>query len=179
MTSQTQSAAEGLFRAIRTPAYLILTLAIALPFFDYVNGLFPLHLGDPLWRFGATSLIASYAVATTVQLFFLFVVAVGAGDRRVLIVVCVIGALMAVGLLAGSALYILDAIQTRARTSAGTQTRLEMTAGLVMFKLIALTISNIVLARAAMKASRQVRVPSGKSDQVIVRRPSVPVTPQP
>lgn len=177
MTSPSPAAPESVFRLIRTPAYVILSLALVLPFMDYINGLFPLRLGDPLWRFGATSLIASYAVATTVQLFFLFVVAAGSLDRKVLIAIAVFAGVIAVGILGGSALFVLDAIQTRARTSAGTQTRLETTAAVVMLKLVTLVIANFVLARAAMKLARQGRSAAVKPDQLLVRRPSKSTAP--
>src|SRR4051812_17278220 len=112
MSSQ-QSMSAAAIRLIRVPAYLILSMAMILPLLDYANGLVPFQLGDAIWRFGAVSLIASYAVATTVQLFFLYVVAVLAGDRKVLYLLAGIAILAAVALLGSSGMYGLDALQAR------------------------------------------------------------------
>ncbi len=172
MTGQLPMSAPML-RHIRIPAYLILSMAMLLPLLDYANGLVPFRLGDPIWRFGAVSLIASYAVATTVQLFFLFVVAIFAGDRKVLYAVGVFALIAALGLLMGAGMYGLDALQARSQTSAATQSRLEVTAGIAFLKLIALFAANAVLVRFAFRAAGALRpATTTMADRVLVPRPS-------
>jgi hypothetical protein len=161
------------FRGIRVPAYLILSMAMILPLFDYTNGLVPFHPGDAIWRFGAVSLVASYAVATTAQLFFLFVVATWFEDRKVLYAISAVALLLAVALFAGSGMYGLDALQARSRTSADTQRRLETTAAIALLKLITLFISNAVLTTAAFRGARSIRPAATiPTDRVLMPRPS-------
>lgn len=166
---------ESVFRLIRTPAYLILTMAMVLPLIDYANGLFPLHLGDPVWRFGALGLIASYTLATTAQLFFLFVIATGAGDRRVLMAIAVVAFVSAIALLLATGVYFLDTIQTRARTSADTQTRLELAAAVVLLKFVCLLVADLVLARASIRARSRLSGAALDQGEPMLLRRSVPV----
>ena len=166
-------------RAIRTPAYLVLSMAMILPLLDYANGLLPLNLGDAIWRFGAVSLVASYAVATTAQLLFILAIAAIFGDRRVLITIAVFAGVLALTLLVASGLYALDALQARARTSDATQRRLEITAALVALKLIVLMVANALIARFAWRESRRSRIGgSSRPDQLIVPRKSDSVAAQ-
>ena len=148
-------------------------MAMILPLLDYTNGLVPFRLGDAIWRFGAVSLIASYAVATTAQLFFLYVVAVLAGDRKVLYVLAGFALVAAVALLAASGMYGLDALQARSHTSAATQARLDMTAGIALLKLVSLFVANAILVRSAFRAARSIgqTVPP-TIDRMLVPRPS-------
>ena len=169
MSSPAIPGVSGL-RAIRTPAYLVLTMAMVLPLLDYANGLLPLNMGDAIWRFGAVSLVASYAVATTAQLFLLFVAAVIFGDRKVLITIAVISGLIAISLIGVLGMYGLDALQARSRTSDVTQRRLELTAGIVVIKLLTLMAANGVLARFASREARKTRTSAGKTDQILVPR---------
>jgi hypothetical protein len=144
-------------------------MALVLPLLDYANGLLPLNLGDALWRFGAVSLVASYGVATTAQLLFIAILAGVCGDRKVLITVGLVGVLLAVALVGALGTYGLDAVQARARTSASTQQRLELTAALVILKLIMLIIANGLLARSALREARRVK-PSARVDTLVPRR---------
>jgi hypothetical protein len=166
-------------RAIRTPAYLVLTMAMVLPLLDYANGLLPLNLGDAIWRFGAVSLVASYAVATTAQLLFIMAIAAIFGDRRVLITVAIVAAVIAVTLLGVLGLYALDALQARSRTSDATQRRLEITAALVVLKLVVLMAANTLISRFGWRESRRAR-PGGaaRPEQLIVPRKSDSVAAQ-
>jgi hypothetical protein len=160
-------------RAIRTPAYMVLSMAMVLPLLDYANGLLPLNLGDAIWRFGAVSLVASYAVATTAQLLFIMAIAAIFGDRRVLIAIAIVAAVIAVTLFAVLGLYALDALQARSRTSDSTQRRLEITAVIVALKLVVLMVANALVARFAWRESRRGKGGgSSRPEQLIVPRKS-------
>ena len=154
MASSSAPSIESFASRIRTPGYLILIITACLPMLDFAAGLWPLQLANPSWRFGVLGLLANYSLGFVGELFLIFVLAVAASDRKVLLVLGSIAAVMAVLLFGGSGAFVLDAIQTRARVTPQTVHRFDFAAAEGVLKLILVIIANVVLSRAAFRAAR-------------------------
>jgi hypothetical protein len=160
----TTLSADTNVKRIRTAGYVVLMMAAIFPLIDYAVGLWPFALGNATWRFGAIGLLTNYAVGATVSLFFLLVLAVASNDRKVLLVLGTVAALAAISLVAGSASFVLDALQVRGRVTPQALRHFEYAAAQAVVKMVGLAIANALMSRSAFKATRrEVRaVPRGK-----------------
>ncbi len=111
MASVSSPSIESLASRIRTPGYLILIVTALMPLFDFTAGLWPLHFADPTWRFGVLGVFANYSLGFVGELFLLFVLALAANDRKVLITLGIVTAAMAVVLVVACGGFGLDALQ--------------------------------------------------------------------
>ena len=140
---------------IRTAAYIILILAAVFPFVDIVSGLFPLNFGNATWRFGAVGVFSNYAMGLSLELLLLAVLAWLSNHRRVLLVLGVISLLLAVVLLGSTVLFMLDALQTRARVNPALMKRFDFASAGAVAKLVMYAIANAILARGEFLAARR------------------------
>lgn len=172
MSSSNQAFDEFVAR-VRTPGYLIFFVVLIIPVVDYAAAMLPMHLSNPTWRFGAMGLSGGYAVATIAELYLFFAMAVAARDRKVIITVGVVAAVIAVVLLGASAIFVLDALQTRALVTPTTISRFDMGAVEAMIKLLLGVVAGAVLAMAAFrtaKHSRETASRKGVSAPLVVGR---------
>ena len=146
---------DWLGKHIRTAAYVILVLAALFPFIDIVSGLFPMNLGNATWRFGAVGVFSNYAMGLSLELLLLAVLAALSSHRRVLLVLGVFSALLAVVLLGSTVLFLLDALQTRARVNPALMNRFDFASAAAVAKLVLYAIANIILARGEFLAARR------------------------
>jgi hypothetical protein len=154
-TAATTHLSDTIVKRIRTVGYLVLFLATVFPLMDYAVGLWPFALGNATWRFGAIGLLTNYTVGATVSLFFLLTLAAAANDRRVLLAIGVVAALGALFLLGCTVLFVLDALQVRARVTPQAMRRFEYAAIQGVLKMLCLAIANAVMTRSAFKAARR------------------------
>ena len=170
------SAIESWGARLRTPGYLILSVVAIMPLLDFVAGLWPMHLADSSWRFGAIGLFSSYAVGILAELFLMFALAVAANDRKVLVAIGTVAALLALALVASSASYALDALQTRARVTPDSFKRFDFVAVEGFVKLMLVLVSSVVLSRSAFKGSRRDGATAGRvngtATPLVAARPS-------
>jgi len=138
---------DVLGKNIRTAGYMILVWSAIFPLFDLAGALIPASFGNATWRFGAVGLLANFAMGLSLEFFLLAVIAASAGHRRVLLALGVVSVLLAVLLLGSSALFALDALQTRGKVNAGMVRRFDYATGTAMAKLLLYALANIVLAR--------------------------------
>jgi hypothetical protein len=149
------TAGDWLGKHIRTAAYVILILAAVFPAVDILSGLIPLNLGNATWRFGAVGVLASYAMGLSLELLLLAVLAALSNHRRVLLVLGVISVLLALTLLGSIVLFLLDALQTRARVNPTVLNRFDFATGGAVAKLTLYAIANLILARGEFLAARR------------------------
>jgi hypothetical protein len=155
---------ELLGKHVRVAAYVILTMAALFPLIDIASGLMPPNLGNATWRFGAVGLFSNYAMGLSLELLLLAVLAALSNHRRVLLVLGVLSVLLAVALLGSSVLFMLDALQTRARVNPTVLGRFDFATGGAIAKLLVYAIANVILARGEFQAARRLsRVAVGRT----------------
>ena len=116
-SSVTPVFAERLLKQVRTAGYLILFLSASFPLLELAATLWPPHFESATWRFGASGLVSNYVMGATIELFLLVVLALFSSQRRMLLVLGTISAVLTVLLLGGSVAFVLDAVQTRAKVT--------------------------------------------------------------
>lgn len=168
-SSMTPVFAERLVRSVRTAGYLILTLAAVLPLLDLAGTLWPTHLDSATWRFGAAGLMSNYAMGASIELFLLVLLALFASQRRVLLVLGTITAIVAVLLLGTAVLFVLDTVQTRAKVTPAMLHRYDFTALGAFVKMVLFSLANGILARGAFRGA------SGDRGVVRVKGPVAPI----
>lgn len=154
---------ETLNPQFRTAGYLVLSLAALFPLLDLFSGLMPPSFGNATWRFGAVGLFSNFAMGLSLELFLMAVIAAVSNQRRVLLVLGVLSALLAVVLLGSSVLFALDALQTRARVNPTLLRRFDFAAGGAVAKLLLYAVMNLVLARGEFLAARRRSRPTGRT----------------
>lgn len=175
------SAPSNLVRSIRWPGYVILAIAMVLPMLDLLVSVMPFRPATVVWRFGAVGLYSSAIGAPLLILFFIYVLSLMAGDRKVTLVVGILAGLITLSLVAFAGAFILDALQMRQRIQPAAQTRFMTASVQAMLKLALEGLASVVLAISAVRASRATkssapaaRAESGRSSSpLLVGRPSV------
>jgi hypothetical protein len=142
---------------------MVLALAALFPLLDLFSGLMPPNFGNATWRFGAVGLFSNFAMGLSLELFLMAVIALLANQRRVLLVLGVLSVLLAVVLLGSSVLFVLDALQTRARVAPAVMRRFDFAAGGAVAKLILYAVMNLTLARGEFLAARRRNRPVARS----------------
>ena len=152
---------EPLSANFRTAGYLVLALAALFPLIDLAAGLMPTNFGNATWRFGVVGLFSNAAMGLSLELFLMAVIALVSNQRRVLLVLGVLSVLLAVLLLGSMALFVLDALQTRARVTPAALSRFEFASVVAVIKLLCYAGANLVLARGEFVAARRRGKPAG------------------
>ena len=172
------STAPDLLRRLRAPGYLIMAVTSILPLIDLLMAISPMHPGTVMWRFGAVGLVSSAVGAPLLVLTLIYALALLSGDRKVVVAVGVIAALIALLLLIGAGAFTLDALQMKSRVNPVALDKFKGASALALLKLLVMCVASIVLAVSAFRAARQskrevVRTarPSGK---LVVGQPTVP-----
>ena len=152
-----------------------------LPVLDLLVSIYPVRLEQVVWRFGAVGLLSSAVGAPLLILFFIFALALFAGDRKVVLAVGVIAAIVALLLVAGTGSFALDALQMKRRVQAAAQQRFMLASMQAMLKLIVEGTCAIVLSITAFRTINKKSLPTSKaesrgSSSLIMGRPSSPRT---
>ena len=173
------SAPNSLVRHLRVPGYLFLGIATVLPLLDLLISVYPLRPATVVWRFGAVGLLSSAIGAPLLVLFFVFALAVFAGDRKIIITVGIISAIIALVLIGGAGAFALDALQMKRRVQEAAQQRFTMASIQAMLKLLLEGGAAIVLAFSAFRTLARAKVapatrsePRGSSAGLVMGRQS-------
>ena len=158
---------SDLIRRLRTPAYLIMAVTSILPLIDLLMAISPMHLGTVMWRFGAVGLISSAIGAPLLVLVLIYALALLSGDRKVVIAVGVIAAVIAVLMIAGAASFTLDALQMKSRVNPVALDKFKGASALALVKLLVMGASAIVLSVNAFRSAKLM-----KRETVRVTRPN-------
>ena len=146
--------ASDLVRRLRAPGYLIMAVTSILPLIDLMMAISPMHPGTVMWRFGAVGLISSAIGAPLLVLVLIYALALLSGDRKVVITVGIIAAIIAVFMLIGSGSFALDALQMKGRVNPAALDKFKGASALALVKLLAMCVSSIVLAVSAFRSAR-------------------------
>ena len=147
----TAAAPNALVRRLRVPGYLILGIAMVLPLLDLLVSVMPLRPTTVVWRFGAVGLLSSAIGAPLLILFFIFVLAYLAGDRKVVVLCAVLAALIALTMIAGAGTFALDSLQMKRRVQEAAQSRFLLASAQAMMKLGLEGLAALVLAVSAFR----------------------------
>jgi hypothetical protein len=148
------SSAPDLVRRLRAPAYLIMAVTSILPLIDLMMAISPMHLGTVMWRFGAVGLISSAIGAPLLVLVLVYALALLSGDRKVVITVGVIAAVVALLMILGAGSFTLDALQMKGRVNPVALDKFKGASALALVKLVVMGIASIVLALSAFRSSK-------------------------
>jgi hypothetical protein len=148
-SSVTPVFAERLLKHVRTAGYLILFLSAFFPLLELAATLWPTHFESATWRFGASGLVSNYVMGATIELLLIVVLALFANQRRMLLVLGTICAVLAVLLLGGAVMFVLDAVQTRSKVTPAMLHRFDITAIGAFGKMVLFSLANGMLARGA------------------------------
>jgi|SRR5690348_1388741 len=158
------STAPELVRRLRVPGYLIMAVTSILPLIDLLMAISPMHPGTVMWRFGAVGLISSAIGAPLLVLVLVYALALLCGDRKVVITVGVIAALVAVLMFIGAGSFTLDALQMKGRVNPAALDKFKGASALALVKLVLMGISAVVLALNAFRSAK------------LMKRETVPAT---
>ena len=148
------STAPDLIRRLRAPGYLIMAVTSILPLIDLMMAISPMHPGTVMWRFGAVGLISSAVGAPLLVLVLVYALALLCGDRKVVITVGVIAAVLAVLMIVGGGSFTLDALQMKGRVNPAALDKFKGASALALVKLVVMGISAIVLAVSAFRSAK-------------------------
>lgn len=172
------SAPNSVIRRLRVPGYLLFGIAMILPLIDLAVSVYPFRFDQVIWRFGLMGLLSSAVGAPLLVLFLMFALALFSGDRKAIIVVGVVSALIALLLIGGAGSFALDALQMKRRVAAQALPKYLLASMQAMLKYGLESISAIVLAVSAFRSLSASRMAAPRSEQrasgLIVGRPSAP-----
>jgi hypothetical protein len=151
------SSVERTLKYVRTAGYVILLFAVLFPLLDLGSSLVPTHFDSATWRFGATGLVSNYMMGASIELLLMVLLALFSNQRRVLLVLAAITAIVTVALLGGSLLFVLDAIQTRSKVAPAALHRFELASVIALLKMLVFAFANGALARGALRGAREER----------------------
>ena len=146
--------APDLIRRLRAPAYLIMAVTSILPLVDLLMAISPMHFGTVMWRFGAVGLISSAVGAPLLVLTLVYALALLSGDRKVVITVGIIAAILALLMLVGAGSFALDALQMKGRVNPAALDKFKGASALALVKLIVMGAASIVLAASAFRSTK-------------------------
>jgi hypothetical protein len=174
-SSVTPVFAERLLKYVRTSGYLILALAAAFPLLEVGAALWPAHFESATWRFGAAGLMSNYTMGASIELFLLVVLALFANQRRMLLTLSTIAAVIAVLMFGGAVMFVLDAVQTRAKVTPAALNRFDITVVGALGKMVLFSLANGLLARGAFRGASGERVGGrarGAVTPIVVSQPN-------
>lgn len=140
-----------------------------LPLADLLVQTMPVRPEQVVWRFGAVGLLSGAVGAPILVLFFIYALALMAGDRKVIVAVIVVSAILALILLGGSGAFALDALQMKRRVQAAAQAKFTFQVAQAMAKLLLQGLASVVLAASALVTIRGTKAAPPRAE-----RPSGP-----
>lgn len=143
-------------RPLQTAGYLLALLLLVIPLYDAATSVWPPHLGDERWRFGAVGALSNLTLVPMLGIFLALCVATFADDRRVRRYIGWFSALLAVAIAAFSVLFILDYFQTRTIIRPQLQHVMAVATVNALAKLIISVITLALLSRAGLSGPRAV-----------------------
>jgi len=136
--------------------YLIAALLIIIPLFDASASVWPPHLGDERWRFGAVGALSNLTLVPLLGFLLALFIASTLDHRRVRRFIGIICAILGVVLAAMAVLFILDYFQTRTLVNPRFQHAMGVATGTAIAKHILSIIALAMLSRAGFAGPRVV-----------------------
>lgn len=141
-------------KPLAAAGYLIGVLFIIVPLYDAATSVWPPHLGDERWRFGALGTLSNLTLVPLLGLLVVLTVAAVRDNRttrRIVGAVCVILALVLAGLVV---LFVLDFFQTRSMVNPRFRQAVTIAASTAIAKHLLTIIALALLSRAGFAGPR-------------------------
>jgi len=149
--------------------YLVAALMVLIPLFDASASVWPPHLGDERWRFGAVGALSNLTLVPILGFLIALFIASVFDHRRVRRFIGIICAILGVILAAMAVLFILDYFQTRTLVNPRFQHAMGVATATAIGKHILSVITLALLSRAGFAGPRAV----APKKRVVVTEPSV------
>jgi hypothetical protein len=95
------------------PVYFLAFLFLLQPLADYVSNVWPMNFGSVTWRYGAMGLTSGFLLTPLLGLVIFMITAGYLEHRGIRILTGVVSAALAIALLLGTMLFVLDSLQVR------------------------------------------------------------------
>ena len=148
--------AEAVRRA-RVPAYFVAGLMFLIPLTEIAVSAWPYLIHDPAWRIGLITVSASVSTGILLALLITYLVAVFADERKTILLVGFVGALMVLFCIGAAGAFMLDALQMRAALRPGLQDRYNLQSGWALAKICLAAIGSAVLSVSAFRTAGAAR----------------------
>jgi len=154
-------------KSLSRAGYLIATLLVAIPLFDASASVWPPHLGDERWRFGAVGALSNLTLVPLLGFLLALFIATMLDHRRVRRFVGIICGILGAILAAMAVLFILDYFQTRTMVNPRFQHAMGVATGTAIVKHVLSVIALAMLSRAGFAGPK-----AAVRRKVIVTEPS-------
>ena len=149
--------------------YMVAALMVLIPLFDASASVWPPHLGDERWRFGAVGALSNLTLVPILGFLIALFIASAFDHRRVRRFIGIICAILGVILAAMAVLFILDYFQTRTLVNPRFQHAMGVATATAIGKHVVAVIALALLSRAGFAGPRAV----APKKRVVVTEPSV------
>jgi hypothetical protein len=145
------------------PTYLVAAMLVLFPLIDLATAALPINIRSVQWRFGIVGLLSGGLVTPILGILLALVIAVLADRKLALRILGILAAFGGAMILLSLPLFILDAIQMRARAlqaqppAPGAAARILLAASFAFLKLLMLGGISIIMARVGFRAARKAK----------------------
>lgn len=146
-------------RKISSGLYLIAALLIVVPIIDFVTSIFPYLPSSTKWRFASSSLFAGFLLTPLLGVALAMLVAGLMNHRSVLRWIGILSFLVALALLAISALLALDVVELRATAEQDVRMAVVLSGARAILKNIIMTGSLAYIGLGCLSASSTMEPP--------------------
>lgn len=143
-------------KPLQSAGYFLALLLIIIPLYDATTSVWPPHLGDERWRFGAVGALSNLTLVPLLGLFIALAIAVLADHRRTRRFIGWLCAILAVVIAVLAALFMLDYFQTRTIVRPQFQHQMSVATMTAMGKHIVTIIGLALLSRAGLTGPKAV-----------------------
>lgn len=154
-------------KSLARAGYLIAALLIIVPLFDASASVWPPHLGDERWRFGAVGALSNLTLVPLLGFLLALFIANAFDHRRIRRFVAIVCAILGVVLAAMAVLFILDYFQARTLVNPRFQHAMGVATGTAVVKHVLSIIALAMLSRAGFAGPK-----ATVKKRVIVTEPS-------
>jgi hypothetical protein len=145
------------------PTYLVSAMLVLFPLVDLATAALPINIRSIQWRFGIVGLLSGGLVTPILGILLSLIIAALADRKLALRIVAIIATITGALILLSVPLFILDAVQMRARAmqanppAPGAAARILLAASFALLKLLLLGGISIVMARVGFRAARKTK----------------------
>lgn len=156
------SISTDVVRRLRIPGYVVMTMLTALPIIELAATAWPPQFSVVAWRFSVVGVAGATAITTVIGLFFIYAIALIAGDRAVLWVVSGLCAAFAILCIGAGAMFPLDALQMRGQVRPEALSRFSAASMVAMVKICAAALVYGALAVSSFRAGGSTRAETSR-----------------
>jgi hypothetical protein len=162
---------RDLVRRLRAPAYSLLAVTLLFQLFDYASALLPLRPTAAAWRFVAFGSASNIVGNALLLLLLIYALSLFAADGHVMQFVAILALFLALFLLGGAPLLVLDGLRLRSKMQATSLSKFDLATAQTLIKLIVEGIISALLAVSAFRA----RAAANRSAARHVRQSDAPL----